>query len=247
MIRVLDSRVVTREGRPLASPVRYSFLALLALFAGLGQGPLLALEETDQRKIEEVFQAYKSALVAGDGQAAAALVDRETFEYFDEVRKLAVEGTPIELEASSFIDRLLVASLRTVMEPDEMQNIELADLISRAVGEGWISPQVIAQLGIGEVSVSGDEATAVAVSALVAGAQQEPQSEDAASNDLLYRFVREQGAWRFRFASLVASLDGLIADFVAQLGTDEEALIFMLVESFSGQKVLPEIWERPTG
>ena len=37
----------------------------------------------------------------------------------------------------------------------------------------------------------------------------------------------------------------MIAQLTKQMGTDQDALIFVLVEQLSGRKVLPEVWSLP--
>ena len=46
-----------------------------------------------------------------------------------------------------------------------------------------------------------------------------------------------------RFSALVSSIGEVMRDLAAQLGTDEDDLIFTLVESLTGVEVLPEVWE----
>ncbi|HVS12769.1 MAG TPA: hypothetical protein VMV46_02505 [Thermoanaerobaculia bacterium] len=215
---------------------------LLALVVAASQGPVQA--QADEAAIRDVFARYKAALVAGDGAAAQALVDADTLDTFERLRRLALEGNEAEVRALPFVERLLVVSMRHALDRETIATIDLAALIETAMGEGWISPQTLAQLDIGEVTVEGDEARAEARS----GLQAAPSAEDAGGEvELAYRFVREGGAWKFRFGSLIETLDGLVAELTAALGADEDQLIFMLVESFSGRQVLPEVWERPPG
>ena len=58
--------------------------------------------------------------------------------------------------------------------------------------------------------------------------------------------MREQGEWRFGFRSLVESINSMISQITKQMGTDQDALIFVLVEQLSGRKVLPEVWSLPS-
>ena len=123
--------------------------------------------------------------------------------------------------------------------------MDLEGLLKHAIDAGWIGKQSIMGLGIGEITVNGDEATAVATTPTQATATQAPGAE--AASELRYRFVREQGEWRFGFRSLVESINQMIAQLTKQMGTDQDALIFVLVEQLSGRKVLPEVWSLPSG
>lgn len=213
-------------------------LLLISLLLGPSQGGA----SSDVEAVGETFRQYKAALIAGDGATAQRLVDAETLETFERLRGLALFGDEQSVHQLSFVERLLVVSMRHALDRERIETMDLADLIETAMGEGWISPQTLAQLDIGAIEVDGDRARAEARSGL-----QPPASAESAQDEveLSYRFVREDGVWKFQFASLIETLDGLVADLMAALGTDEDQLIFMLVESFTGRKVLPEIWDVP--
>ncbi|HVS65126.1 MAG TPA: hypothetical protein VMT85_16670 [Thermoanaerobaculia bacterium] len=216
-------------------------IVLIALLLLVGPQDL-APAGTEAAAVEAVFERYKQALVAGDGATAQALVDAQTLQTFERLRELALGGSQEEVRGLSFIERLLVVSMRHALEREEIETMDLAALIETAMGEGWIAPQTLAQLDIGEIVVEGDRARGEAISGLQPPAS--GQSADA-EVELYYRFVREEGEWKFQFASLIETLDALVAELTAALGTDEDQLIFMLVESFTGRRVLPEVWSTP--
>lgn len=193
---------------------------------------------TPEEEIRTLFQAYKTALLEGDGAAAARLVDVATLDYFEAIKRVGLEGSEDELRQRPFVDRLLVITMRHQLEPAELEEMDLEDLLRHAIEEGWIGRQSIRQLDIGKVELEGDEASAPALTSGV-----ETPTQDGAEPALRYEFVREDGEWKFRFHSLVASLNEIIASLTAQMGTDEDALIFMLVEQLSGRKVLPDVWQ----
>lgn len=211
-------------------------LGLMLAGAGATAGSDVAAEEAVRR----VFSEYKQALIGGDGEAAVKLVDQDTLRYFEVLRGLALDGGEEEVRSRSFIERLLIVSMRHQLEPQQIAELSLADLIRIAVEEGWISPQSIAQLEMGAVRIDGDRAEGEA--------RTRAASEEDGVNPvetLRYEFVREGGSWKFRFSSLVSNLDRLVAELATQLGLAEDELIFTLVESFSGRQVLPDVWERP--
>lgn len=193
-------------------------------------------ESPEVAAVRQLFERYKTALLDGDGEVASALVDAATLEYFEEIKRLTVEGDASAIGERPFVDRLLIVTMRHELPPETLADMGLEDLLRHAVEAGWIGKQSIRQLGIGDIEVAGDEATGVAVTTGLQTADAEP---------LYYRFVREDEEWRFRFSSLVESINGVVAQLTAQLGTDEDDLIFLLVEQLSGRQVLPEIWQRP--
>ena len=205
----------------------------------LASASSLSAQPDDTAAIKDLFNRYKSALLTGDGATAARLVDRETFAYFEEIKGLALDGAEEAVRQRPFVDRLLIVTMRHELPKEELQGMDLEGLLKHAIDAGWIGKQSIMGLGIGEITVNGDEATAVAITPT-----QSPGAQ--ASSELQYRFVREQAEWRFGFRSLVTSINTMISQLTGQMGTDQDALIFVLVEQISGRKVLPEVWSMPS-
>jgi hypothetical protein len=219
------------------STVLVGFLVSCAL--ALPFAPALSAQADDTAAIKDLFNRYKSALLTGDGATAARLVDRETFAYFEEIKGLALDGTEDAVRQRPFVDRLLIVTMRHELPKEELQSMDLEGLLKHAIDAGWIGKQSIMGLGIGAITVNGDEATAVAITPT-----QSPGAQ--ASSELQYRFVREAAEWRFGFRSLVTSINTMISQLTGQMGTDQDALIFVLVEQISGRKVLPEVWSLPS-
>jgi len=199
-----------------------------------------AAEQDDVAAIKDLFNRYKSALLTGDGATAARLVDAETFAYFEEIKDLTLHGAEEAVRKRPFVDRLLIVTMRHELPAAELEGMDLEGLLKHAIDAGWIGKQSIMGLGIGEITVAGDEATAVAVT------PGQTPADATATEGLRYRFVRDHGEWRFGFRSLVGSINQTIAQLTGQMGTDQEALIFVLVEQLSGRKVLPDVWSLPS-
>lgn len=189
--------------------------------------------------VRATFEAYRQALMAGDGELAASLVDRETGEYYRQLKRLVLEGSEEEVRQRTFVDRFLVVAFRHQFASDELAAMELADVIVRAMDLGWINSTAIEQLAVGPIRVEGNEAVAAARTR----ASLEDPSLAGGMDELEYRFVNEDGQWKFRFSSFVSSIDAVMRNLAAQLGADEDDLIFTLVESLTGVEVLPEVWE----
>jgi hypothetical protein len=234
---------------------RWSWTASLALAAWAAAGSGAVAADCDpaaaEREVRDVFELYKDALVRGDGMMARELVDAGTLHYFAELKRTALSGDEEEVRARSFVDRLLVVSMRHALAPEVIRELTFEGLIATAMTEGWIRPETVAGLQMGAVTVTGGAASGEAISAGLpapapaAGAEPAKTSEDALQ--VSYLFACEAGEWRFRFDSLVHQLDRLVSELTRELGTEEDALIFSLVEAFTGKKVLPDVWQPLTG
>ncbi len=195
--------------------------------------------------VRATFEAYRQALMAGDGELAASLVDRETGEYYRQLKRLVLEGSEEEVRQRTFVDRFLVVAFRHQFASDELAAMELADVIVRAMDLGWINSAAIEQLAIGTIRIEGNGPVEgnEAVAAARTRASLEDPSLAGGLDELEYRFVNEDGQWKFRFSSFISSIDAVMRNLAAQLGADEDDLIFTLVESLTGVEVLPEVWE----
>ena len=219
-------------------------LAALALAASsLGAQPPAASPVIDpeggdaEAAVRATFEAYRQALIAGDGDRATALVDRATGDYFRDLKRLALMGSGEDVRQRTFVDRFLVVAFRHQFDAAELTAMELADVIVRAMEIGWINSAAIEQLAVGEVRIEGDEAWAAARTR----ASLEDPALAGGIDEMEYRFVREDGSWKFRFSALVLSIGEVMRNLAEQLGAEEDDLIFTLVESLTGVEVLPEI------
>ena len=219
-------------------------LAALALAASsLGAQPPAASPvigpqgDHAEAAVRATFEAYRQALIAGDGDRATALVDRATGDYFRDLKRLALTGSGEEVRQRTFVDRFLVVAFRHQFDAAELAAMELADVIVRAMEIGWINSAAIEQLAVGEVRIEGDEAWAAARTR----ASLEDPALAGGIDEMEYRFVREDGSWKFRFSALVLSIGEVMRNLAEQLGAEEDDLIFTLVESLTGVEVLPEI------
>ncbi len=213
--------------------------ALVLVAAALAAQPPTPESGDAEAAVRATFEAYRQALIAGDGERAAALVDRETGGYYRELKRLVLNGGEEEVRQRTFVDRFLIVAFRHQFDAAELTAMELADVIVRAMEIGWINSAAIEQLAVGEVRIEGDEAYAAARTR----ASIEDPALGGGIDELEYRFVNEGGMWKFRFSALVSSIDEVMRNLAEQLGADEDDLIFTLVESLTGVEVLPEVWD----
>lgn len=225
----------------MTGPVRRTVRGAVLILAA---APLVAQQPSPgsgdaEADVRATFEAYRQALITGDGERAAGLVDRETGEYYRQLKRLVLEGGEEEVRQRTFVDRFLIVAFRHQFEAAELRGMDLADVIVRAMEIGWINGAAIEQLAVGDVRIEGDEAVAAARTR----ASLEDPSLGGGIDDLEYRFVNEDGIWKFRFSGLVASIGAVMRELAAQLGVEEDDLIFTLIESLTGVEVLPEVWD----
>src|SRR5262245_6864488 len=113
--------------RPIALAAR------LALLVTLVAAPSARAQPDDVAAVRDLFNRYKTALLAGDGATAARLVDSETFAYFDEIKALTLTGTEEVVKKRPFVDRLLIVTMRHELPLDELRGMDLEGLLKHAI------------------------------------------------------------------------------------------------------------------
>lgn len=173
------------------------------------------------------FQNYKDAALAKDGTAAADLLADTTHAFYDESRTAALTATEQELAALGPVERLTVLVMRGSLAADVLRSASPKKLLVAAVEAGLIGEAGTSNVDIGEVTVSGQTASAAAI---VRG--------EVAPFDLA--FVRQDGQWKF---DLLPLLD------LGRAGLEEAAkqqgmTVDQLIESTLTQKYGPEKFDQ---
>ena len=198
-------------------------LATLLAACGLGE----------EQAIRQAFEEYKQSILDQDGERAASLVTQNTLDYYDEMRDLAVEAGPEQILDRRLTDRLAVATYRLTLDLESLRQMTPRALFAFAVDEGLIgSRSDVAGLELGTITLSGDTATANAVS-------------DGQEAPLEWEFRREGDQWRLDLEALLAVVNLVLQNLARESGVSENQLIYQTLEARTGQRVTGEVWARP--
>ena len=185
-----------------------------------------------EQGVRQTFAAYKRAIVADDGAAAAALLSKGTVDWYGKVWELTLHGSKEEVERLGTLEKLQVLGFRQRVPADELRAMSPRELFAYAVRRGWVGKANIGGTEIGAITAADDTAVA---KALFAGKDSGQQ----------YRFVREGGRWLFdQLPTLEAGGDALTAA-AQHRGVPVDAFVEHMVESASGKKVTPDLWQPP--
>ena len=175
-------------------------LALLLLLL-LAPGPGTAL--AGPAEVEASFEAYKRALIEGDGEAASRLTASDTHAFLDETLDRALTMEEPELRALPLLDQISVLMLRHNMKPEQLRQMKDGDPVASAVSQRAFDPSEVQKLEIADFTVTGRQAQA-------------PLSNLKGSPiPVNVHFKEEQGTWRF---DLLSSIAPFRAVFDAQAG-----------------------------
>lgn len=187
----------------------------------------------DPSAIRQTFDAYQAALAKKDGQAAAALVDRTTLDYYGQMRSLALDGSAVQIRRQPVLDKVMILRLRMELAPEELRKLTPEGLIALGVDRGWVGG-TFGETGLAEITVEGDDAKAQAT---VKG-QPSPVS---------WEFRREAGGWRLNLAALTKAMGPALTGAARGMEMSDDEFAVFMIEQATRKKVGPELWDSPAG
>lgn len=186
----------------------------------------------EEKLIRRAFLTYKGAILQKQGQSAVALVDRGTLGYYARMKALALEGQEQEVRQLAPMSKIMVLSLRHRVSLNELRSMTPEELFAHGVNQGWVGKNSVLDSDIGRLQVFGNDASAEYVKA-------------GKPTPLKYRFTKEDGKWKIDLTALMPMADQAMSMLIKQEGLDEDTFLVGLIESVSGKKVLPSIWQPP--
>jgi hypothetical protein len=189
-------------------------------------------QPSPEEAVRQTFAAYKRAIVADDGPAAAALLSTGTVEWYGKVLDLTLHGSSEEIEQLGTLEKLQVLGFRQRVPVDELRAMSPRELFAYAVRRGWVGKPNVGSTEIGAITVTDDTAVA---RALFAGKDSGQQ----------YRFVREGDRWLFDQLPTLQAGGDLLTAAARDHGVPVDEFVQHLVESASGKKVTPDLWQPP--
>ena len=207
-------------------------LALVVLIFTLSVSLLAQRSEPEEAVIRRVFLTYKEAILQQQGQSAVSLVNRATVQYYARMRALALEGHEKDVRQLSPMNKIMVLSLRHRVPIGDLRAMTPEGVFTYAVDQGWIGKNSVLDSDIGRLEVFGNDASADYV-------------KSGKPTPLKYRFTKEDGKWRIDLTALMPVADQAMSVLIKTKGLDEDRFIMDLMESVSGKKVLPSIWQPP--
>lgn len=213
--------------------VRTLIAALLFL---LTAAPAPALASPGE--VQASFEAYKRALVAGDGATASRLTASDTHAFLDQTLDRALTMEEVELRALPLLDQISVLMLRHNMKPEQLRQMKDGDPIAYAVEKQTFDMNEVQKLEAAEFTVTGSQAQA-------------PLSNLKGSPiPVNVHFKEEGGTWRFDLLSSIAPFralfDAQAAMFQGLQTTDgKSGVVPLIIHLLTGRAPDPNIWNPP--
>ena len=226
--RVLDAGKWDAEGEPGLAPLLELAAELLsddAVLNWVDREVLMATENTEAQQARRCFMNYQSATALEDMDTAVKLLDGTTRERILKYLEFALAGGgAIPDSPTPSLDRICIELFRTVIPPEELENITEEEAIAFTLDHLFAGPEGFEQFRIGSIEVEDGHASAE----LFAG-------DAALPIDLV--FTREKDAWRMNLASLFPLIETTYAAIARQRGMTTEEFITLYLDSAANAEV----------
>jgi len=180
--------------------------------------------------IEKCFGSYKNAILNDKGSEAAKVVTKATLERYGKFIDWCKTYKKEDIEKLPFMDRFLLILIKHRAPKEKILSSDGKDLFIYAVNQGWVGKDSVLKAEIGDVKVSGNNATA----SLVLNGVKAP---------FKYHFVKEGNEWKFDLLKVLETTNTMIVKMIQQQGMKENEFIFKSAEAVSGKKIDDSIWE----
>ena len=209
-------------------------LWLGAILIALLPGAALA----EPAAVRESFDAYKQALMAGDGPTASRLTASDTHAFLGETLDRALTLREEELRALPLFEQIAVLMLRHNMPAEQLRAMAKNDLVAYAVSHQTFDLDEVEKLSAEPFVVNGDRARA------------ELSKLKGSPIPVSVHFREEGGTWRF---DLMQSIAPFRAFFEAQAGLlskvqtsdGKNAVVPLIIHLFTGRAPGLDIWNPP--
>jgi len=182
---------------------------------------------------QSAYALYRTAVLKGDGPAAASQLSQDSFEIYSDIRRRALCASRSSLRSDPLLERIIAMAFRYQADLDFLQDATGEQLAAFAISEGWIRAETLAETTLTEVEYYDGYAIG--------------QVEGRGLPASYVRLVREAGAWKLDLRPFLRQSNEVIASQSLAHGTDEDAFILDLIERRAGTQPAGEIWKPPLG
>ena len=228
------------EAEPLRALPRIPEKRVVKSEPSLNERPAPAnpkVEEPNQRQgpeqlIEETFYAMLRALKKYEYEAVLTLADQKTWQYFTELKKLALTADRSVLEKLKPINRFQVLAMRHIKDAQELADMDEKKLFEQAILQGWfyVGDKPDVRIDYIDLLPGGTEAMAdIIVKSIIP--------------DERLEFTREQGIWKMNLLKLLPRQEENLMTTLHERGQSEEEFFKNFLKEETGRDPSPDIWD----
>lgn len=222
--RVPDTRVARSETPAERTPSSEEPQTSTEAEAVEPQGP--------EQLIEQTFYTVIRAMKTYDYETVLTLSDQKTWEYFGEIKNLALTADRSVLEKLKPINRFQVLALRHIKDAQELAGMSDKRLFEQAVLQGWFYVGDKPDVRIDYIDLMPGETEAMA--------------------DIIFRsiipderleFTKEQGIWKMNLLQLLPRQEENMLTTLHERGQSEDEFFRNFLKEETGRDPSPDIWE----
>lgn len=184
----------------------------------------------DEKAIQKCFDSYKAAIMEGNAEAAARLVDSRTISYYSEVLNVALHTDSIGIDTLSLFDKMMVLSVRHRIPQQALRAADGKALFIEAVRNGMVSKSGISSMDIGTIEISG----AAALCDIISNGKRTP---------FQFQFYKEKDVWKINLTSLFPLAAIGFEQAAKKSNVPDNVFVFNTLEQLTGTRPTSSIWQ----
>ncbi len=184
----------------------------------------------DPADVRAAFENYRAAILAQDADAAYALIDGTTRDYYRELLQVVLFASPEDMAGLMIMVKLAVVQSRRDIPREQLREFDAEAYFKHSVAHGWFSKDTMRRLALVAIEVDGDRASSSV-------------ERDGRVVRSGYAFNREAGEWKINLMPALIAGEWAMQQIVAASGKAEDDFIFDLVEAHSGTRPDASVWE----
>lgn len=187
------------------------------------------MNNADNEGINECFNGYKAAILSKNGGEAIKFVDTRTLNYYTQMLEYAISINSTELQEKSFLDKLMILSLRHRATADELHNFTGETLFKWAVESGMIGKESVQNTSIGKIEMNGQTAKAQFIN-------------NGQPTPFQYEFVKAEESWKIDLTSMFDISEKALLQMAKRQDMSQQEFIYFMLKMVTGKEVDPNIW-----
>lgn len=180
--------------------------------------------------VTSAFSKYRSAILNADADAAYRLVDSNTKNYYGEMLKVILYANKEQSSNMPATAKIFIVQSRHRIPAETLKSFDGEKLFKYAVSNGWIGKKSIASFEITDIEVNQDSAS----SKIKKGEKTAPFG---------FAFRKESENWKIDLTSILPMTESALKQAIKNANQAEDDFIFKAVETLSGKKVSPTVWD----
>ena len=187
--------------------------------------------QTATKSVQDVFDQYKSAIIAEDGKKAIEYMDIRTLEYYKKLLHHVLSADSLTLESLSLMEKFSVLSIRHMATKKEILAFTDKSFIDFTVKNGMMGKNTLEGYTLGKITVKDKFAKAQIL-------------EEGKKSNKVYHFYSDGTNWKIDITSLFPIEEKETEDFIKQTGKPENEFLLGMLELMTQKAPNPSIWKK---